>query len=101
MPFRHRGGEGCSFYSFLNSVLDGGEWSASRSGRALPRERTPDTRWIEGWVCFRAGLNTETRRKIINLCRGSNPSHPVRSHIRNELPHLQFYVKKSIQTTGG
>jgi hypothetical protein len=25
-----------SFYSFLTSALDGGEWSASRLGRALP-----------------------------------------------------------------
>jgi hypothetical protein len=25
-----------SFYSFLTSALDGGEWSASRFGRALP-----------------------------------------------------------------
>jgi hypothetical protein len=26
-----------SSYSFLTSALDGGEWSASRPGRALPR----------------------------------------------------------------
>jgi hypothetical protein len=26
-----------SFYSFLTSVLDGGKWSASRTGCALPR----------------------------------------------------------------
>jgi hypothetical protein len=31
----------------LISALDGGEWSASRSGRFTPRERVPGTHWIE------------------------------------------------------
>jgi hypothetical protein len=37
-PWRHigRGGRRYSSYSFLTSALDGGEWSASRPGRALP-----------------------------------------------------------------
>jgi hypothetical protein len=35
-------------YSFLTSVQDGSEWSASRSGRYSPGERTPGTRWIGG-----------------------------------------------------
>jgi hypothetical protein len=30
-----------SSYSFLTSTLDGGEWSASRPGRALPRGKDP------------------------------------------------------------
>jgi hypothetical protein len=30
-----------SSYSFLTSALDGGEWSASRSGRALSRGKDP------------------------------------------------------------
>jgi hypothetical protein len=42
---RHEGAWGVrrySFYSFLTSALDGGEWSASRPGRALPpREGSP------------------------------------------------------------
>jgi hypothetical protein len=29
------------FYSLLTSALDGGEWSASRPGRALPRGKDP------------------------------------------------------------
>jgi hypothetical protein len=29
-------GKGYGSYSFLTSALDGGEWSASRPGRALP-----------------------------------------------------------------
>jgi hypothetical protein len=47
----------------INSALDGGEWSASRSGPFTPRERAPGTHWIEGWVDLRAGLHTVTRRK--------------------------------------
>jgi hypothetical protein len=30
-----------SFYSFTNSALDGGEWSAPRPGRALPPREGP------------------------------------------------------------
>jgi hypothetical protein len=30
-------------HSFFTSVLDGGEWSASRPGRFTPRERAPGT----------------------------------------------------------
>jgi hypothetical protein len=42
----------------LTSALDGGEWSASHPGRFTPRERTPGTRCIAGWVGLRAGLDT-------------------------------------------
>jgi hypothetical protein len=34
----------------LTSVLDRGEWSASRPGRFTPRERAPGTHWIRDWV---------------------------------------------------
>jgi hypothetical protein len=36
-----QGGEEYSSYSFTTSALDGGEWSASRSGRALPPGKGP------------------------------------------------------------
>jgi hypothetical protein len=40
-PWRRFGGEEYSSYSFSTSALDGGEWSASRPGRAFtPGERT-------------------------------------------------------------
>jgi hypothetical protein len=42
--YRHAGAKGemrYSFYSFLTSALDGGEWSASRLGRALPPGKNP------------------------------------------------------------
>jgi hypothetical protein len=35
---------------FLISVLDGGEWSASRPGRFTLGERALGTHWIEVWV---------------------------------------------------
>jgi hypothetical protein len=37
---------------FLTLALVGSEWSASH-----PRERTPGTHWIGGWVGPRAGLD--------------------------------------------
>jgi hypothetical protein len=60
-------------YSFLASALDGGEWSASRPGRALPRGKDPGTQCTGGWVGLRAGLYTEVRGKILCPCRGLNP----------------------------
>jgi hypothetical protein len=32
-----------------------------------PRKRIPVTHWIGGWVCFRAGLDTEARGKLFCL----------------------------------
>jgi hypothetical protein len=67
-----------SSYSFTTSALDGGGWSASRPGRALPPGKgPPGTHCIGGWVDLRAGLDTEVRGKILCPCRGSNPDRPV------------------------
>jgi hypothetical protein len=64
--------------SFPTSALDGGEWSASRPGRAFtPEERTPGTQCTGGWVGPRAGLDTEARGKILCPCRWSNPDLTV------------------------
>jgi hypothetical protein len=40
-------------------------------------ERNRGTHWTGGWVGPRAGLDTETRGKILCLCEGSNLDHPV------------------------
>jgi len=40
----------------FTSALDGGEWSASRPVRCIPRDRAPVTHWIGGWVGPRAVL---------------------------------------------
>jgi hypothetical protein len=47
----------------LTSVLDGGEWSASRPDRFIPKERAPGTHWIGGWVGPRAILDAVVKRK--------------------------------------
>jgi hypothetical protein len=45
-------GEMYSSYSFLTSALDGGEWSASRPGRALPLGKGPPVPIVQeaGWT---------------------------------------------------
>jgi hypothetical protein len=48
----------------LTLALDGNEWSASRPGRFIPRERASGTHWIGGWVDPRAVLDTVVKRKI-------------------------------------
>jgi hypothetical protein len=53
--------------TFLTSALDGGERSASRSGRFIPGEIAPSTHWIGGWVDPRAGLDSVKKRKILPL----------------------------------
>jgi hypothetical protein len=68
-----------SSYS-LTSALEGGEWSASRFGRALPpEERTPGTHCTGGWVGPGASLDAEAKGKSLCLCRGSNPGRPIRT----------------------
>jgi hypothetical protein len=42
---------------FLTSTLVGGEWSASLHGLFTPKERSPGTHWIGGWVDPRASLD--------------------------------------------
>jgi hypothetical protein len=54
-------------HAFFISVLDGGEWSASRPGCFTPRERDSGTHWIGGWVGPRAGLDAVVKRKIPSL----------------------------------
>jgi hypothetical protein len=49
------------------------------SAALYPVEGTPGTHWIGGWVGPRAGLDAEAGRKILCLCRGSNPGLLVRS----------------------
>jgi hypothetical protein len=40
----------------LTSALEGGEWSASRTGRSNPGESAPGIHWIGGWVGSRTVL---------------------------------------------
>jgi hypothetical protein len=54
-------------------------WVVSISpGHTLPPGKgTPRTHFIGGWVGLRASVDTEARGKILYLCRGWNPIHPV------------------------
>jgi hypothetical protein len=51
----------------LTSVLVVGEWSASRSVRFTPREGTPDTHWLGGWMGPSDSLEDLKRRIILHL----------------------------------
>jgi hypothetical protein len=77
---RHEGVLGEWRYSSthsLTSALDGVEWSTSRLGRFIPREKAPGTPWIGGWVSPRAVLDAVAKRKIPNPHRESNPRTPI------------------------
>jgi len=50
-----------SLDTFLTSALDGGEWSAFRSGRFTSGERAPNTHCIEGCVGHRTGLEYDAK----------------------------------------
>jgi hypothetical protein len=63
-------------HTFLTSVLDGGEWSASRPSRFTPRERVPGNHWIGGWLGPRGGLDAMVKKFPIPA---GTPDHPVRS----------------------
>ena len=51
-----RAGRGIALYSSVTAALEGGEWSAARPGRTLPRERS-GTHFTGGCVGSRAGLD--------------------------------------------
>jgi hypothetical protein len=48
----------------LTSTLDIDEWSASRPDRFTPRERSPGTHWIGGWMGPRAVLVAVVKEKF-------------------------------------
>jgi hypothetical protein len=53
--------------SFLTSALDEGEWSASRPGRFIPRERAPDILYVERYVGPRAVWTLWSKEKSFDL----------------------------------
>jgi hypothetical protein len=75
----------------LTSVLDGGEWSASRPGRFTPRERTPGTHWIGSWVAPRAVLDAMVKRKTPSPRRESNPRTPINPARSPALYRLNYH----------
>jgi hypothetical protein len=77
-PMEVQGERMYSFYSFMTSALDEGEWSALCPGHTLPRAEGLPVPIVQeaGWAPT-ADLETEARGKIICLCRGSNLKHPI------------------------
>jgi hypothetical protein len=66
-PMEAQGERMYSSCLFTTSALDGGEWLASRPGRALAPEEgppTPRTHLTEVWVGSRADPDTEAKGKI-------------------------------------
>jgi hypothetical protein len=73
----HRWYSSCSF---LNLGTRWGEWSASRPGRALPPGKEPPVPTVQeaGWAP--EPVWKQRLKRILCLCRESNPGFPVRSH---------------------
>jgi hypothetical protein len=64
-------------HALLTSAVEGGEWSASRTGRFTSEERVPGIHWIESWVVPRTGLVAVEKRKIPSHCQESNTRTPI------------------------
>jgi hypothetical protein len=67
-----------SSYSFTISAVDGGEWSATRPGRALPPGKGPPVPIVHeaGWASEPVWTQ-RLQEKSFGLCRGSNPDRPA------------------------
>jgi hypothetical protein len=71
-----------SYYSYTTSALDGGEWSASRLGRALPTGKGPPVPIVQeaGWA--REPVSTQRFEKNplpLSGIEPRSPGRPVRS----------------------
>jgi hypothetical protein len=84
------GGVDVQIHIFFTSVIVGGEWSASRLGRATPEERAPGTHWIGGWVGPIDGLEDVEKILDPNGTRTPIPRSftPQPVAIPTELPRL-------------
>jgi len=65
----------------LRWVLDGGECSASRTGRFIPGEKIHGIHWLGGWVGPRTGLDAVAKKNIPSQYRESNPDCSAQCHI--------------------
>jgi len=59
--------------NFLTSALDGGQWSASHSGRFTAGERVPRYPLDGGWVRPTAGLEAVAKMKNRNQTQVLQP----------------------------
>jgi hypothetical protein len=73
--YRHVGSKGerkYSSYSLLTRHYMGVSDQRHTPAALSPRERILGTHWLGDWVDLRACLDTETRGKILCMCRESN-----------------------------
>jgi hypothetical protein len=81
-PWRRLGERRYSFYSFTISALDGGQWSASLPGRALPPGKGPPVpiRQEIGWAPEPVWTQTLEKNPLpLSGIESHSPGRPVRS----------------------
>jgi hypothetical protein len=71
-------------------ALDGGEWSASRPGRFISRERAQWYPLDRGWAGLRAVLDAVMKGTIPSLRRESNTRTPIVQ------PVVQCYTDRAL-----
>jgi len=73
----------------MTAALEGGEWSAARSDRTLPRER-PGTHFTGGWVGPRDGLDG----RIISSPPPQDliPDRPARSQLLYRMSYPAYII---------
>jgi hypothetical protein len=89
---RHEGiwGSGGIAQTLLTSGLDGGEWSASRSGHFSPGKKAPGTHWKGGWVGPRGCLDAVEKRKSLVPTRNQTYVPPSFSPKRSRYTDLSI-----------
>jgi hypothetical protein len=70
------GGVEVLLHAFLTSALDGSEWSDSRPGRFISREKASGTNCIGDFMDSRAVLDA-VKKKVPIPRRESNPRTPI------------------------
>jgi hypothetical protein len=86
----HLGDRRYSSCSFLTSALEGGEWSASRPGRALPPGKEPPVPTVQeaGWAPEPV-WDAEVRRQTLWPYRESNLDIPTVVRHETGVPRLK------------
>jgi hypothetical protein len=97
MPWRHMGKRRYSSYSYLTSALDGGEWSASRPGRALAPGKGPPVPIGQeaGWAPEPVWMQRLEEKSSPSVRDRSPVVQSVLSHC-TELPRLRIKFHASV-----
>jgi hypothetical protein len=84
-------GRGSIAPPFLTSVLDGGEWSASRPRHFTPEEIAHSTHCKGWWACHRTGLGAVEKRKNLAVPGiETRPSSP--QPVAISTPHGEYVL---------